>query len=118
MSDWSCPRCRAHNTGRACEDCGHEAVASAASPGLKHCDRCDTTRGLLRFHDDTRVLQDRGALLCPACWIPALKRRAEADPPDPGTVRTLLAELQRAFDRQLVARAIQTERTPQGGVRL
>lgn len=47
-----------------------------------HCSRCGThSAGTNVFHDDGAAA-DRGRRLCPSCWIPALKRRMELDPPD------------------------------------
>lgn len=75
-----CPECGARLSGRKCR-CGWTAEPDESStPGRQTCARCgDKSPSTTEFHADGAP-EDRGQRLCPSCWIPALKRRAERDP--------------------------------------
>lgn len=119
MAYWRC-ECGAQNdaTNPTCEYCGAGATGvtqkSASTWNAWQCSRCpDTSRDTGPFYQDTRVVEDRGARLCPSCWILALKRRAdtslEARCTEPGcgkTVRQHMAEVP-AFIEDYAAGRIQ-----------
>ena len=96
---WGCPNCERENIDRVrvCVHCQEPRAAARASPNLNECARCsDTSKSTMAFHQDTPVVADRGVRLCPSCWVPALRRRAEESPdrcPDCGkTVAEHIAE--------------------------
>jgi ribosomal protein L40E len=85
---WACRQCEAANSpkARVCENCGaerarrNETEAPAGGTGPNVCARCSSSSpSTTEFHQDGTP-EDRGVRLCPACWIPALKRRAALDP--------------------------------------
>ena len=84
MSYWRCG-CGAQNSETAdlCEMCGSQATkvdATKAGWNGYRCAACgDPSRDTSPFHTDTPCVEDRGKRLCPACWIPALKRRATCE---------------------------------------
>lgn len=103
MRTWECPNCGRQNTTRvkACAHCGDERVVAgdsestscrgckraATRPDLycpNRCSRCgDHSPSTTEFHpgDPEADPTDRGVRLCPSCWIPALRRRAEGRGP-------------------------------------
>ena len=103
MSYWRCWRCDASNDepSDTCENCSAKNHPRNKAPteraDLDRCARCgDTSKSTMAFHQDTPVVADRGVRLCPSCWVPALRRRAEESPdrcPDCGkTVAEHIAE--------------------------
>ena len=89
----TCP-CGWHATApeESCDGCKKETAdkkkAERYRTGffcIKRCARCgDHSREASAFHpnDPEADPQDRGVRLCPACWIPALARRAEGSTRD------------------------------------
>lgn len=76
-----CPECGKRLEGDRCR-CGWQANAPAEdkTPAWQKCHRCgDASKNTTHFHDDGAP-EDRGLRLCPGCWIPALRRRADLDP--------------------------------------
>lgn len=67
-------RCEACNAIRKANDRPADFAIAA------HCQRCDNHSPATTYFHDDGTEKDRGIRLCPACWIPALKRRAERDP--------------------------------------
>lgn len=84
-----CPDCGVRIVKGQCPDCGWRPAAPASDkvPAWRKCERCgDTSPNVAPFHPDVydgAHPDDRGARLCPSCWIPALRRRAELDPLTP-----------------------------------
>ena len=80
---WNCPSCEAANPPavRICEGCGYERPAPAPSVGVL-CRCGEALFNHTPFYDDGAP-EDAGRLLCPSCWMLALKRRAELDPLSP-----------------------------------
>lgn len=76
-----CPECNVRLVRDKCPECGWQSkVVAAPADDWQRCQRCsDTSKNTTYFHDDGAP-EDRGVRLCPSCWIPALRRRAERDP--------------------------------------
>jgi len=102
-----CPECGARLQGDKCR-CGWRSIAPAIddkTPEWQRCQRCgDVSKNTTHFHDDGAP-EDRGVRLCAACWIPALRRRAERDPIDATTRdqlrKNLYANLERVAARNI-----------------
>ncbi len=77
MPSDKCPDCSARLGGDKCRQCGwqHEAVT-----GRARCAGCTEDASHLQTFPDDGHPEDRGRRLCAACWVRALKRRAERDP--------------------------------------
>lgn len=110
-----CPECSSRLTGDRCPNCGWRGAATALPwrdqcrtcaevrareerpqdwRSAEHCERCGTHSKSTTEFVDTRVTEDRGLRLCPGCWIPALKRRMEADPISPEGLESCKASVQ------------------------
>lgn len=75
-----CPECSKRLRADGACSCGWKPYTNDDVSGRKGCDHCGITNTSLNvFHDDTLVVADRRARLCASCWIPALRRRADAD---------------------------------------
>lgn len=70
-------------------DRSHDFVLAA------HCERCGThSTSTTAFHPDGAP-EDRGARLCPSCWVSALRRRAQLDPITPEDRQRCMAKIKR-----------------------
>lgn len=79
-----CPECSVRLRANKCPECGWTAQKPDEPKfSRRQCERCmSDSASTTEFHpeDKTADPEDRGKRLCPACWIPALLRRATRDP--------------------------------------
>lgn len=103
-----CAACQGNDSGcpTCCSTCVSIRAATKRKPEFlvtAHCRRCGShSPSVTEFHpgEESAHPDDRGKRLCPSCWIPALKRRAERDPITPAQradLPRLLAKLEASF---------------------
>ncbi|HYE89794.1 MAG TPA: hypothetical protein VEA38_02185 [Terriglobales bacterium] len=108
-----CPECGMRLTGRKCR-CGWTAEPDeSVMPTRQSCARCGSkSPSTTEFYpdpDDGAATQDRGVRLCPACWIPALRRRAELDPASPEQRAVCMAKI-RGYAARIAERVVTPRR--------